>query len=111
MLDRAHGHDPRPVTTAALPATTSTARALTTTSSTPDQIRRALLDLAGDLVHRLRTGWRTCRQLELQVTFADRSHTIRSRILKDPTDHGPVLTEVLYAMFARWACSGPGFAR
>ncbi|MFE2911399.1 DNA polymerase Y family protein [Kitasatospora indigofera] len=100
LHDRAHGHDPRPVATGGPPASITGTRAFDRDVLDPDQVRRALLDLAGDLGHRLRTSAQTCRRVELQVTFADRSHTTRSRTLKEPTSHSPALTEALYAMFA-----------
>lgn len=39
--------------------------------------------------------------MELQITSADRSTTTRSRTLREPTAHTPVLQQTLYAVTAR----------
>ncbi|MFJ9460787.1 hypothetical protein ACIRST_37675 [Kitasatospora sp. NPDC101447] len=63
-------------------------------------IRRALLDLAGELGARLRASRQTCCQVELQVTYAHRSHTVRRRIMREPTQHTADVQAALYGLFA-----------
>ncbi|MFD0258333.1 hypothetical protein ACFVH7_08675 [Kitasatospora indigofera] len=100
LHDRALGHDPRPVTAGGPPAGITATRRFEQDVLDPDRARRALLALAVDLGARLRAGGKIARGVELQVTYADRSHTSRSRTLREPTAHTPAITEVLYAMFA-----------
>ncbi|KJY26497.1 hypothetical protein VR45_36875, partial [Streptomyces sp. NRRL S-495] len=63
------------------------------------QIRQALTALATDLGARLRAAQQIAKGIELQITYADRSHTSRTRTLKEPTAHTPALTEALNTMF------------
>ncbi|MBZ3902690.1 MULTISPECIES: DNA polymerase Y family protein [Streptomyces] len=65
----------------------------------PDRHRRALLAGAGELGSRLRALEKVCRTLTLTVRYADRSSTVRTRTLKEPTAHTPALTATAYALY------------
>ncbi|AQS72296.1 DNA polymerase thumb domain-containing protein [Streptomyces pactum] len=65
----------------------------------PGRHRRALLSAAEELGARLRAVDKVCRTLTLTVRYADRSATIRSRTLKEPTAHSAALTEAAYGMY------------
>ena len=100
LHQRAHGIDPRGVTVGGPPAGIAATRRFERDVLDPDEVRQALLALATDLGARLRTAGKTARAIELQVTYADRSTTTRSRTLREPTAHTPVLQDTLYALFA-----------
>ncbi|MET9615377.1 DNA polymerase Y family protein [Kitasatospora indigofera] len=99
LHQRAHGIDPRTVAPAGPPASIAATRRFEHDVLDPGQVRQALLALAGDLGARLRAGGRSARTVELQVTCADRSTTTRSRTLREPSAHTPVLQDSLYALF------------
>ncbi|MET9611657.1 DinB/UmuC family translesion DNA polymerase [Kitasatospora indigofera] len=100
LHQRAHGIDPRGVTVGGPPASIAAGRRFERDVLDPDEVRQALLALAADLGARLRTAGKTARAVELQVTYADRSTTTRSRTLREATAHTPVLQDTLYALFA-----------
>ncbi|MFE4599507.1 hypothetical protein ACFRKE_01455 [Kitasatospora indigofera] len=99
LHQRAHGIDPRGVTVGGPPASIAAGRRFERDVLDPDEVRQALLALATDLGARLRTAGKTTRGVELQVTYADRSTTTRSRTLREATAHTPVLQDSLYALF------------
>jgi DNA polymerase-4 len=98
LHDRANGRDPRTVAASGPPAGITATRRFDTDVLDPDHVRRTLLALAVDLGARLRTGHRTARAVELQITYADRSSTTRSRTLREATAHTPALADTLYAL-------------
>ncbi|MFD9124312.1 hypothetical protein [Kitasatospora sp. NPDC059571] len=100
---RACGHDPRTVAPSGPPASITATRRFDADVLDPHQARRTLLDLAVDLGARLRTGHKTSRAVELQITYADRSTTTRSRTLREPTAHTPALADTLYTAFTSLA--------
>lgn len=59
-------------------------------------VRRALLDIAGHLGARLRGRGLLARTLTLTVRYADRSTTVRSRPLPEPTSSSATLTRAAY---------------
>ncbi|MEV8100469.1 hypothetical protein [Kitasatospora sp. NPDC085879] len=59
---------------------------------------RRLADSRAELGARLRSQHKTCRAIELQITYADRSSTTRT--LREATNHTPRLADTLYAPFA-----------
>ncbi|MEW5357106.1 MULTISPECIES: DNA polymerase [unclassified Streptomyces] len=65
----------------------------------PDRHRGALLSAAGELGARLRAVGKVCRTLTLTVRYADRSATVRSRTLAEPTAHSAALTGTAYGMY------------
>ncbi|MFG2844283.1 hypothetical protein ACGF12_14075 [Kitasatospora sp. NPDC048296] len=101
LLERAHGTDRRTVTPSGPPATISSTTRFDHDVLDPDEVRRALLHLATDLGNRLRAAGQAARAVELQVTFADRSSTTRSRTLPEATGHSPALRDALYGLHAR----------
>ncbi|MFD6418260.1 hypothetical protein [Streptomyces sp. NPDC060194] len=64
----------------------------------PAHRRRALLALAEDLGGRLRAGRQVGRTLVLTVRYADRTTTVRSRTLPEPTAHSLDLRDLAYRM-------------
>lgn len=98
--ERAHGVDRRAVTPAGPPVTITSGHRFDHDVLDHEQVRRALLAAANDLGTRLRAAGQTTRTVELQVTYADRSATTRSRTLREPTAHTPMIRDVLYSAFA-----------
>lgn len=103
LHERAHGTDRRTIAPAGPPAGITSTRRFDRDVLDPAEIRRALLAAATDLGTRLRTAGQIARTIELQVTYADRSTTTRSRTLGEPTAHTPALQRVLYELFAALA--------
>ncbi|MCX5216121.1 hypothetical protein OG689_44105 [Kitasatospora sp. NBC_00240] len=103
LHQRAHGIDLRTVAPAGPPASIAATRRFEHDVLDPDQVRQALLALAGDLGARLRVAGRSARTVELQIIYADRSTTTRSRTLREPTAHTPVLQDTLYALYGALA--------
>ncbi|MER5355735.1 helix-hairpin-helix domain-containing protein [Kitasatospora sp. NPDC002551] len=101
LLERAHGTDRRTITPSGPPQTIASTTRFDHDVLDPDEVRRALLHLATDLGARLRAAGQSARAVELQVTYADRSHTTRSRVLPEATGHSPALRDALYALHAR----------
>ncbi|MCS0602052.1 hypothetical protein NX794_12660 [Streptomyces sp. LP11] len=62
----------------------------------PERHRRALLSAAEEIGARLRAIGKVCRTLTLTVRYADRSSTVRTRTLKEPTARSAALTEAAY---------------
>jgi DNA polymerase-4 len=100
LAERARGHDPRPVTPQAPAAYLAADLVLDRDCLDPDQHHRVLLSLAEELGARLRAGRQTARALALTVHYADRSTTVRTRTLAEPTGHSPVLTAAAYRLYA-----------
>ncbi|MET7987874.1 hypothetical protein [Streptomyces sp. NPDC005281] len=65
----------------------------------PSRHRRALLSAAEELGTRLRSLEKVCRTLTLTVRYADRSATVRSRTLEEPTAHSSTLTGTAYRLY------------
>ncbi|MFH9234410.1 DNA polymerase thumb domain-containing protein [Streptomyces globisporus] len=104
--DRAHGTDERPVVPGAAPRTMSAARRFDRDELDPHQHHRAVLGLVQDLGGRLRTSGEIAQALTLTVTYADRTQTLRTRSLTEPTAHTPAL-----AATARELLTGLGLQR
>ncbi|WP_331729950.1 hypothetical protein OHV05_35285 (plasmid) [Kitasatospora sp. NBC_00070] len=99
LAQRADGHDPRTITPAGPPASVTAKRSFDHDVLDPAEANRALLALAVELGARLRHDHQVTRQIELQITYADRTRTTRTRTLTEPTGQTTVLQETLYAMF------------
>ncbi|MBV6695615.1 hypothetical protein KV557_00550 [Kitasatospora aureofaciens] len=99
LHQRAHGNDPRRIAPSGPPVSIAATRRFERDTLDPDQVRQALLALAVDLGARLRTSHKSARHLELQITYADHTHTSRSRTLKEPTAHTPALRDTLYTLY------------
>ncbi|WP_338703532.1 hypothetical protein V2W30_08365 [Streptomyces sp. Q6] len=65
----------------------------------PYRHRRALLAVADELGARMRDEGQVCRSLSLTVRYADRSSTVRSRVLAEPTAHSAALASAVYRMY------------
>ncbi|MDH6130288.1 hypothetical protein [Kitasatospora sp. GP82] len=98
LAERANGTDPRKVSPTGPPATIAAKRTSDRDVLDPGQVRQALLSLAVELGARLRQSQQIARTVELQITYADRSSTTRSRTVKEPTGHTPALQQTLYSL-------------
>lgn len=65
----------------------------------PFRHRRALLSGAEELGVRMRAEGQVCRALTLTVRYADRSTTVRTRTLPEPTAHSTALTTAAYRAY------------
>ncbi|MGW6202211.1 DNA polymerase Y family protein [Streptomyces sp. NPDC055089] len=101
LATRAAGLDTRPVQRTALVRSTSTAHRFGHDELNPDVHRAVLLALADELGTRLRTQQEICRGLSLTVRFADHTHTTRSSLLPEPTQHTPALSALALALYAQ----------
>ncbi|MFJ6017530.1 DNA polymerase thumb domain-containing protein [Streptomyces sp. NPDC092952] len=104
--NRAHGIDDRPVVPGAAPRTLSAACRFALDVLDCEQHHRTVLGLVQDLGLRLRTSGEIAQTLTLTVTYADRTHTTRSRTLTEATAHTPAL-----AATARELLTGLGLQR
>lgn len=91
LAERAHGHDPRPVTPSEPTAHLAADLVLERDCLDPAQQHRAVLGLAYRIGQRLRGERQTAGRLTLTVRYADRSSTTRTRTLPEPADHSPAL--------------------
>ncbi|MFB7483645.1 hypothetical protein ACFUEM_34155 [Streptomyces anulatus] len=94
LHDRAHGHDHRPVA-----RSTSAEHRFTRDELDPAQHRRALLDLAGRLGTRLRTGAQVAAGLTITIRYADGDTTTRTRTLPEATHHTRLLARSAYDLY------------
>ncbi|MDH6130033.1 hypothetical protein [Kitasatospora sp. GP82] len=99
LHDRADGNDPRRIAPSGPPVSIAATQRFDRDILDPGEVRQSLLALAVDLGARLRASHQQARQVELQITYADRTHTTRSRTLKEPTAHTPVLQDTLYTLY------------
>ncbi|MGW0735765.1 DNA polymerase Y family protein [Streptomyces sp. NPDC002851] len=65
----------------------------------PTRHRRALLSLTEELGARMRGTGQVCRAVVVTVRYADRSTTVRTRTLREPTAHSADLTAVTYRIY------------
>lgn len=91
LAERARGHDPRPVTPQAPASQLTSDLVLDRDCLDPAHHHRAVLALAEQIGHRLRTEGQVAGRLTLTVRYADRSATTRTRALAELTDHSPLL--------------------
>jgi DNA polymerase-4 len=101
LAERARGRDPRPVLTTAPPKSSTCTHRFPRDELDPEAHRRTLLALTERLGLRLRTTRQVTARLALTVTYADNTHTHRSRTLAEPTGHTPALTTCAYDLYAR----------
>jgi DNA polymerase IV len=99
LAERARGHDPRAVQPGGPPAVLAARRAFDRDTLDPDTTRRALLSCALELSARLRGSGQVTGRIELEIRYADRSGTSRSRTLREPTDHTTALQSQLYGLY------------
>ncbi|MGW5941072.1 DNA polymerase Y family protein [Streptomyces celluloflavus] len=98
VYERARGIDPTPVSPNAATRSLGAEHRFVHDELDPARRRRALLSLADDLGARMRASGQVARALTLTVRYADRSTTVRTRRLAEPTAHGPALTAAAYAL-------------
>ncbi|MER6911394.1 hypothetical protein ABT354_06965 [Streptomyces sp. NPDC000594] len=99
LYERAHGIDPRPVTPGEPDRSYGAAYAFDRDELDPERRRRTVVALAERIGVRLRGEGRVARRLTLTVRYADRSTTVRTRSLPEPSQHGPVLIATAYALY------------
>ncbi|MER5950246.1 hypothetical protein ABT127_29775 [Streptomyces sp. NPDC001904] len=99
LAARAAGIDHRPVLRTALVRSTSAHQRFDRDELEPDAHRAVLLGLADELGTRLRGQREVCRGLSITVRYADRTHTTRSRLLSEPTQHTPALTTLAHTLY------------
>ncbi|MDX3804546.1 DNA polymerase thumb domain-containing protein [Streptomyces sp. AK04-3B] len=91
LIERARGHDPRPVVPSEPAAHLVADLVLERDCLDPAQHHRAVLGLADQVGQRLRGESRIAGGLTLTVRYADRSSTTRTRKLPEPANHSPTL--------------------
>jgi DNA polymerase-4 len=99
LYEQARGTDPVPVTPNAPARVLACERRFGRDELDPGRHRRALLALTEELGARLRTERQAAGSLTLTVHYADRSMTVRTRALAEPTGHSPALTALAYRMY------------
>lgn len=102
----AHGVDDRPIVPTAAPKSLSTSHRFDRDELDPDRHRRTVLALAEDLGAHLRKAGEIAQALTITLTYADRTHTARTRTLPEATAHTPAL-----AGLARDLLAGLGLQR
>lgn len=95
----ARGADPVPVTPNAPARVLAAEHHFGRDELDPDRHRRALLALTEELGARLRADRQAAGALTLTVHYADRSTTVRTRTLAEPTGHSPALTALAYRTY------------
>ncbi|MFF8609422.1 hypothetical protein ACF06X_26170 [Streptomyces sp. NPDC015346] len=100
LAERARGVDRTPVVPNALSRSMAAERSFLRDELDPSAHRRALLSLTEELGLRMRTEEQVCRSLTVTVRYADRSTTVRTRTLPEPTAHTAALTALAYAIHA-----------
>ncbi|MER7108954.1 DNA polymerase Y family protein [Streptomyces sp. NPDC000229] len=98
LWERARGIDRTAVVPNAASRSVAAERAFDRDELDRDRHRRALLSLAGELGARMRGEEQVCRSLTLTVRYADRTATLRTRTLREPTAHTAALADTAYAM-------------
>ncbi|MFF9865560.1 hypothetical protein ACF1G0_09050 [Streptomyces sp. NPDC013953] len=98
VWERARGVDRTAVVPNAASRSVAAERAFDRDELDRDRHRRALLSLAGELGARMRGEEQVCRSLTLTVRYADRSATVRTRALREPTAHSADLAATAYAL-------------
>ncbi|MGV9311274.1 DNA polymerase Y family protein [Streptomyces sp. NPDC003691] len=103
LREQARGADPTRVTAAAPPETVAALREFPRDELDPERHRRALLGCAEELGWKLRREHRAAGALVLTVGYADRSGTVRTRTLPEPTAHSRALAEEAYRLYTSLA--------
>jgi DNA polymerase-4 len=99
IADRAHGHDTRPVTPGSAPTSRTARHDFPQDELDSEQHRRAVLALAEQLGADLRHTRDAASTLTLDVRYADRSHTLRTRTLPEATNHSAALTHAAHRIY------------
>lgn len=101
VQERALGHDPRPVTPAALPRSITQDVVFPADELDPRRHRAALLGLAEELGARLRAERQIAGSMTVTVRYADESASVRSHVLPECTAHSAALARAAYDMYER----------
>ncbi|CAM5449833.1 DNA polymerase Y family protein [Streptomyces fumanus] len=99
LHEKANGVDRGRVVPNGISRSLATERPFTRDELDPERHRRALLSATEELGSRLRALDKVCRVLTLTVRYADRSATVRTRTLREPTAHSAALTDAAHAMY------------
>lgn len=99
LHEKANGVDRGRVVPGAVSRSLAEERAFDRDELDPARHRRALLSAAEDLGIRLRALEKVCGTLTLTVRYADRSTTVRTRGLPEPTAHSATLTDTAYRIY------------
>lgn len=99
LHEKARGVDRARVVPNAAARSVAAERAFPRDELDPFRHRRALLSLADELGARMRDDGQVCRSLSLTVRYADRSSTVRSRVLAEPTAHSAALASAVYRVY------------
>jgi DNA polymerase-4 len=100
LYEQARGIDPGTVTPNAPARALAAEHHFGRDELDPARHRRALLLLSGELGARLRREGQAAGAQTLTVHYADRSTTVRTRTVAEPTGHSPALTGLAYRMYA-----------
>jgi DNA polymerase IV len=103
LHERARGIDDRSVVPQATARSCSADHVFDRDELDPDGHRQALLGLTEHLGTVLRTERQIARRLTLTVRYADRTATVRTRTLTEPTHHTAALTRAAYDIYATLA--------
>ncbi|MFD9047913.1 DNA polymerase Y family protein [Streptomyces zaomyceticus] len=98
--DRAYGIDDRPLVPTAAPKSLGHSHRFDHDELDPDQHHRTVLALTEHIGTALRSERQVAQGLALTVTYADRSHTTRTRSLAEATAHTPVLATTALELLA-----------
>ncbi|MDF2273467.1 hypothetical protein P2Q00_50015 [Streptomyces coacervatus] len=99
IADRVRGHDHRPITPGSAPASRSARHDFPHDELDPLQHRRALLVLAEQLGADLRATHDAAGTLTIDIRYADRSHTTRTRTLPEAANHSAALTHAAFRIY------------
>ena len=100
LSERAHGRDSRTVQPGGPPVVLIVRRDFDRDTVDAEATRRSLLSCALELAARLRGSGQVAGRLELEVRFADRSTTTRTRTLREATDHTFTVQQQLHDLHA-----------
>ncbi|AZK95646.1 DNA polymerase Y family protein [Streptomyces tsukubensis] len=103
LQEYARGADPARVVAAAPPETVTAVREFPRDELDPVRHRQALLGCVEELGWKLRREHRAAGALVLTVGYADRSSTVRTRALREPTAHSRALAEEADRMYGALA--------
>ena len=100
LTERARGNDPRPVTPKEPAAHLTADLVLDRDCLDPTRHHQAVLGIADQIGQRLRGESQIARRLTLTVRYADRSTTMRTQTLPEPTNHSPAIAATALGLLA-----------
>ncbi|MFJ2651368.1 DNA polymerase thumb domain-containing protein [Streptomyces sp. NPDC087420] len=96
VYEKAHGIDRTPVVPNAAARSIAAERTFPLDELHQERQRRALLSITEELGVGMRGAGQVCGALTLTVRYADRSTTVRTRALREPTAHSAALAGAVY---------------